>query len=166
MEQLQDNDPIISGIYNLAELQGRKDGLFQNIKTTNVQSHDIKNVVDKIPSYLDKCAYLKTISEKFVNRAANSSSHANDIIREINAIKEYINASNIRTCKNGEKIIQELLYSLNRVERASNFILHPETEETSVLLRRGGKLKRTRKNLQRKKHHKIHKKNRKTKNRR
>ena len=125
---MEQPDRIINEIHNLAELQGKKDTILDSVKNTNLTSKDINDIVQKFPSYMDKCNYLKTLSEKFVNRAADSSSRANDIIDIVSELKNYVESSKLESCKNGAIIKQKLLSDLQTIQNASHFIIRPQQE--------------------------------------
>jgi len=149
---MSQSDIIIQGIHDLSELQGKRNVILENVKRTNVQAKDIDDVVGKLPSYVDKCSYLKALSEKFINRAAESSSRANDIVELVTEMKRYIESARLETCKNGNVIKQRLLNDLQTIQNASYFIVRPDQRgdyeqysyTESPIIPQGGKRNRTR----------------------
>lgn len=152
---MEESDIIISGINNLSELQGRKNILLENVKTTNDKTIDIERMVNKFPSYVDKCNYLKSLSEKFVNRAAEASDKANDIVEIVSEMKNYVETSGLDQCRNGNSIKQKFLKDLQIIQNSAYMIVRPEQhrdyEQYSFsegpIVAQGGKRKKTRKNL-------------------
>jgi hypothetical protein len=123
---MTESDAIIQGIQNLSNLQGKNTTILENVTKTNRQSKDINDVVIKLPSYIDKCNYVKTLSEKFINRAADSSNRANDIVELIGEMKQYIGSAKLESCKGGSSIKQRILSDLQTIQNASYFIVRPE----------------------------------------
>lgn len=125
---------IIQGIQNLGELQGRKEMLLE-------QSENIQDIRTDIPSYIDKCEYIKNISQEKSERAIK--------IKElVSKVKTYIDTA--RDLTGATK--QNLLVYLQSIQDDAEFIIFPEEQYTrmepglQITERFGGKRKSLGKN--------------------
>ena len=125
---------IIQGIQDLGELQGRKEMLSE-------QSERIQDIKRDIPSYIDKCEYIKNISQE-------KSERATKIKELVSKVKTYIESS--RDLTGATK--QNMLVYLQSIQDDAEFIIFPEEQYSKIepglqiMERFGGKRKSLGKN--------------------